>query len=292
MAVEFDKELVPSASRINIYLISPFEMKPDADLNGRVDLPSIKKFEDDFRNPTVGQLEPIIIKKVDGYPVIVDGVGRWRAACNISNAKEGPHEGGVFKLQCRYFVAKSPLDYFIATVKANIRNETKPADDAHNVSIFLHNFNLSEEDIAGRIYGRFTADGKPDVKWVRDMAALSNLTAEGLEALKAGTLKPKSAIALAGMTAKIQKEKLKKLAAGEKLTVAAIKRKDDTAPSDRKHGKMKLSDWTEFWTPYADRADSTMKRLADAFLTSTASGDPDSFFKALTQELKRAERAA
>ena len=154
-------------------------------------------------------------------------MSRWRAALDITEAKQGPHEGGVFKLLCRYFVAKSPVDYFIATIKANIRNEPKPEDDAHNISLLLHNFQMTEEDIATRVYGRTTLDGKPDVQWVRDRAALSNLTTEGMEALKAGKLKPKAAIELSKKTAKIQKQKLRAIEAGGKLTVASIRRDDD-----------------------------------------------------------------
>lgn len=229
MAVDFDKTIAPSVTRVNDYLIDPRELKPDPILNGRVELPDIEKFKNDFRNPAIGQLQPITIKKVDGAPIIVDGVSRWRAALELTEAGEGP-ANGVFKLQCRYFYAKNAVDYFIATIKGNIRNEPKPEDDAHNVSILVHNFNMSEEDVAANVYQRRTADNKPDVGWVRECLALNNLTPEGLEALKSGKVKGiKAAVALSKLNAKVQRDKLKRLGDGEKLTVAAIKR-DDSAP--------------------------------------------------------------
>lgn len=224
MAVEFDKTIAPSATRVNDYLLDPRELRPDPVLNGRVELPDIEKFKKDFRNPKIGQIQPITIKKVDGAPVIVDGVSRWRAALELTEAGEGPFNG-IFKLQCRYFYAKNPVDYFIATIKANIRNEPKHEDNAHNVALLIHNFNMTEEDVAIEVYSRTTSDGKPDIAWVKECLAINDLTPEGLEALKTGKLKDvKAAVALSKLTAKIQREKLKSVPDGAKLTAGTIKR--------------------------------------------------------------------
>ena len=157
-------------------------------------------------------------------PVIVDGVTRWRAALEISDEGIGPHEGNAFFLKCQYVVAKSPADYFILTIKANIRNDPTPEDNAHNIALLVHNFMLDESDIAERVYGRLTADGKPDVQWVRETLSLNDLTPRALEMLKSGKFTSKAAVALAKLTAEKQEEKLSLVDAGHKLTVAAIKR--------------------------------------------------------------------
>ena len=111
----FNQSLVPSETVYDGRLLDPREMRPDPVLNGRVELPEIDKFYADFLNPKIGQLQPITIKKVDGLPIIVDGVTRWRAALKITEEGQG-YKDGVFMLKCQYFVAKSPVDYFVATI--------------------------------------------------------------------------------------------------------------------------------------------------------------------------------
>ena len=104
---------------------------------------------------------------------------------------------------------------------------------SHNVSILVHNFGMSEEDVAANVYQRKTADDKPDTAWVRECLALNNLTPEAMTALKEGKVKGiKAAVALSKLTAKIQREKLHSLADGQKLTVAAIKRDDSAPPTE------------------------------------------------------------
>ena len=228
----FSSELVPSLRAYDAIRVSPKDLRPDPVLNGRVELPNIANFKRDFLDPRIGQVQPITIKKVDGLPVIVDGVTRWRAALEITEEGTGPHEGGAFFLKCQYVVAKTPADYFILTIKGNIRNEPKPADDAHNVAILIHNFQFTEERIAGEVYGRFTPDGAPDVSWVRAVNALNDLTPRALEAMKAGRVKSKAAIALAKLTPKEQNAKLELLEPGQKLTVAAIKRAASPQPQE------------------------------------------------------------
>lgn len=220
----FSKELVPSLMAYDAQRINPKDLRPDPILNGRVKLPEIAKFKRDFLDPRVGQVQPITIKKIDGLPIIVDGVTRWRAALEITEEGTGPHEGGAFYLKCQYVVAKSPADYFILTIKANIRNDPTPEDNAHNIALLIHNFMLTEADIAERAYGRMTPDGKPDVKWVRECMALNELTPGALEALKAGRLKSKAAIALAKLTPTHQTAAMKYMEDGGNLTISAIRR--------------------------------------------------------------------
>src|ERR1017187_8627590 len=97
----FSKELVPSCTARDSVRISPLDIRIDEDpnLNGRAVLPDIKWLEDDFLNPAVGQIEPVLVRKKDGYPVLVAGRGRWRAAREITLAKNGPHENGSFMLK-------------------------------------------------------------------------------------------------------------------------------------------------------------------------------------------------
>lgn len=228
----FTKENVPSYKRVDGHMINPTEIRLDPELNGRVDPPTeadIQQRVDDFLNPAVGQLQPVLIAKESGYPLLVDGHIRWMAAIRITQEGRGPHEGGVFKLKCAYFTG-SPLERFIATIKANIRKEPTIADNGGNISKLIHNFGLSEEDIALRVYGRTTSDGKPDVQWVRECLAFSELAPESLEALRAGILKPKAAIVLAQMAQDAQRARLTQIQeSGKKLTVANIKR-DTSAP--------------------------------------------------------------
>lgn len=212
------------ASRLNSYRIDPRNLKPDPVLNGRAKLPDIAKFRSDFLNPAIGQVQSITIAKVDGEPVIIDGVTRWRAALEITNECIGPHEGGVFFLKCQYSPAKTPMERYVLTVKANIRNEPTPEDEAHSIAIFIHTFGQNEAYVAEHVYGRFTLDGKPDIGWVRERNALNDLTPKALQALRDGKLKSKAAVALAKLTPKEQKEKLALLDEGQKLTVAAIRR--------------------------------------------------------------------
>lgn len=258
----FTKEAVPSYKRTDAHMIDPREVEIAPELNGRLELPQIDTFLADFRNPKIGQIQPVTITKRNGRPVIVDGHCRWRAALELTNNGEGPFDGGVFKLKCVYFVG-TDLECFIATIKANVRNEPKAEDDGYNISRLLHNFGMDESEIAQRIYGRTTVDGKPDVKWVRDRAALAELAPEAVQALREGKLKPSAAVALASLTQDVQREKLRRAASeGKKLTTASIKR-DDSAPAttpavpegggnNQKPGKVTVDKCREVLQQYID----------------------------------------
>lgn len=213
------KELHPSLGTFDGITLDPRDLKPNPDFNGRVELPDVAKFKRDFLDPRVGQIQPISIWKhpQTGQAIILDGVTRWRAALEIVNA------GGTFRLQCKYVQCKTEQDAFVFTVKANVRNDPTPADNAHNVAIFLHNFALPMEDIAGRIYGRYTMTGRPDTKWVEEMLSLNSLTPEALKALSAGKLKSSAARALAKLTPDAQRANVERLDRGEKLTAANIR---------------------------------------------------------------------
>lgn len=220
----FDADQYPLIKKFDGQRVHPKDLRPDPVLNGRVELPDVAKFKADFLNPKIGQIQSLTIGKLDGIPTIIDGVTRWRAAMEITEEGIGPHEGGAFFLKCTYSPARTAMDRFLLTVKANIRNDPKPADIAHSIAIFLHQFQQSEEFIAADVYGRYTLDGKPDVDWVRECNALNDLTPESLDALKSGRVNSKAAIALSKLTPERQRQKLAETPTGQKLTVAAIKR--------------------------------------------------------------------
>lgn len=259
----FDKETTPSATVADLYMIDPREITIRPEFNGRHELPSIDDLLSEFADPSIGQLQAALITKADGAPVLLDGHRRWRTAIELTKRKAGPFEGGVFKLKCQYFKG-NPLECFIATVKANIsRKESLPIDDGYNISRLLHNFNLTEEDIAVRVYGRTTSDGKPDVRWIQERAALADLTQEAADAVSAGRVKPSAAIALAKMTKQAQRDLLKSTEG--KLTSAAIRRAASpeparstseappSAPAKRKWDKKdvcaKLQEWIDLTLP-------------------------------------------
>jgi hypothetical protein len=222
------KELHPSLGTFDGVTLEPKDLKVSPSFNGRVELPDIAKFKRDFLDPKVGQIQPISIWKhpETGQAIILDGVTRWRAALDIVA------EGGTFRLQCKYVQCKSEQDAFIFTVKANVRNDPTTADNAHNVAIFHHNFGFPLDDIAGRIYGRFTISNQPDVKWAEEMLAINNLAPEALKALSAGKLKSSAARALAKLSPAKQREKLAELPEGKTITTAAIKRAAAPPPTE------------------------------------------------------------
>ena len=222
----FSKDLAPSASNSDMFLIDPREVLIREEYNGRHEEPDCDDLIADFLDPKIGQNTPVIITKDDGRPVLIAGHRRWRAAMHVTKQKQGPF-GGVFKVKCVYFRG-TPLECFILTVKENRnRKEPKPIDDGYNISKFK-NFGLSDEEIA-KIYGVQTLDGKPDTKWIEDRAALVDLTPEAQEAVAAGRVKPSAVSALAKLRKQAQKDLLKDKEV--KITTAAIKRAAAPQPS-------------------------------------------------------------
>lgn len=215
----FDRSLVPSATTSDLFLIDPREVQIREEYNGRHDEPDCEDLIADFLDPKIGQNTPVIITKDDGAPVLIAGHRRWRAAIAVTKKKQGPFDG-VFKLKCVYFRG-TPLECFILTVKENRnRKEPKPIDDGYNISKF-RNFGMTDEDIA-KIYGVQTLDGKPDVRWIEDRAAMVDLTPEAQEAIAEGRVKPSAVPALAKLRKQAQRDLVKDRE--QKVTAAAIKR--------------------------------------------------------------------
>lgn len=216
----------PSATNGSMYLIDPREIQIREEYNGRHEEPSVDDLIEDFLNPDIGQMQPVVLTKDDDRaPVLIAGHRRYRAAIEVTRRKKGPFDG-VFKIKCVYYRG-SPFDCFMLTVRENLkRKDVSPTCDGWNILKF-RNFGMSDEDIAIKVYGRTTLDGKPDTKWIQDRAALADLTPEALEAVASGRVKPNAITSLAKMKKQAQRDLLKDNAA--KITTAAIKRAE--APS-------------------------------------------------------------
>lgn len=218
------KDLHPSLGTYDGVTAEWQDLLPNPNFNGRVELADIAKFERDFLDPKIGQIQPISVWKhpPTGRAWIIDGITRWRAARKISEEGVGPHKDGKFRLKCLYLQCATEQEAFILTIKANIRTDPGQASNVNNVAICRYNLGLEEDDIAARVYGRFTIDNKPDVKWVQEMLALNNLTPEALKALSAGKLKSSAARALAKLAPDAQRRNVERLDRGERLTAANI----------------------------------------------------------------------
>ena len=218
----------PSATNGSMYLIDPREIQIREEYNGRHEEPPVDDLIDDFMNPKIGQIEAVILTKdEDRMPVLIAGHRRYRAAIRITEKKAGPFDG-VFKLKCTYFRG-TPMECFMLTVRENLnRKEVSPACDGWNITRF-RNFGMPDEDIAIKVYGRRTLDGKADVKWIEDRAALIDLTPEALEAVASGRVKPNAITSLAKMKQQAQRDLLRENAAA-KITTAAIKRAAAPSP--------------------------------------------------------------
>lgn len=251
----FNRELAPSEAVYDGKMLDPREIRIDAELNGRHECPPIDDLVADFLNPAIGQIQPVLITKDDdGAPLLKAGNRRWRAAMEVTRLKQGPYEG-VFRLKCQY-VKGSPLECFVLTIKENLgRVEALPIDDGYNISRLRVNFGMSHEDIALKVYGRKLTDGSPDVKWVKDREALSDLAAEAAEAVTGGRVKPSAVLELAKLSKTAQRALLKSTEG--KITTAVIKRataptpQSDNiqtiaaAPAKRKQGKTAICDACE-----------------------------------------------
>jgi hypothetical protein len=279
----FSREAVPSYKRVDVHLMDPREIDIMPEFNGRKSLPPIDDLLREFPDPKIGQLVDVIITKREGRPVLLAGHRRWRAAIQLTEEGKGPFDG-VFKLRCKNF-SGTPLECFLVTLKENQRAETDAEDDAYNISRLIQNFSMSEEDVAIKAYNRRTLDGKADVKWVRDRLALTDLAPEALAALKTGKLKPNAAVALAKLSAKVQREKI---ASGEKLTVASINSspapKADDKPDKVKAAPRSVTGMCRFWRQMAGEKPGTFKhRLAVANLAWLDSADDNTFHAAIVE---------
>lgn len=259
MAVEFKSE----HTRTSEYLFDPADITVKPELNGRKNLPEIETLVDSF--VTMGQLQPVLIGRDGGKPVLYDGHRRWRAALEVNRRKLTPKP---FKLRCVYYQGDEKAA-FLATVIANHeRAQTDEIDDANNIAI-MGRWGMSDQEI-GAVYHR-------DVSWVKQRVALLELCDEGAQAVRDGRMKPSAAVAIAKLSKESQKEKIR--SAGDGKITAAVAKSD----SPNGHPKTrKVAEIRDFWKPYAERetqAETKIGRFAAAQLAYLTGGDADAFFK-------------
>lgn len=225
MAVEFKTEHTRKAE----YLFAPEDIKVNAQVNGRHELPDIEWLVDSFVK--VGQLQSVLIRNDGGTPVLVAGFSRWRAAMEINKRKLTTVP---FKLSCRYFKGNEQ-DAFLVNVAENVeRNNTTPLDDAYNIAR-MERYGMDMDAIAA-IYHQ-------GAKWCRDRLALTQLCPEAQADLNGGKLKPSAALHIAKLAEDQQRKALKGNAKG-KVTPASIRSVErENAPA--KPARPKLRDVRE-----------------------------------------------
>jgi ParB-like chromosome segregation protein Spo0J len=260
MAVEFKVD----HTRTSEYLIDPADIVVKPELNGRKNLPEIDTLIESF--VTMGQLQPVLIGRDGGKPVLYDGHRRWRAGLEINKRKLTPKP---FKLRCVYYQGDEKAA-FLATVVANHeRAQTDEIDDANNIAI-MGRWGMSEQEI-GAVYHR-------DAAWVKKRLALLELCDEGAQAVRDGRLKPTAAVAIAKLSKEAQREKIRNSGEGK-----------ITAPPASQHGHArprKVTEIRQFWKPYAERAASgKMSRFAAAQVKFIEGGDADEYFRVVSELL-------
>ncbi len=264
MAVEFTVEHTRSSE----YLMAPELLLIKPELNGRKNLPEIDTLIDSM--VSIGQLQPVLIGRDGGKPVLYDGHRRWRAALEINKRKLTPKP---FKLRCVYYQGDEKAA-FLATVVANHeRAQTDEIDDASNIAI-MGRWGMSNEEIAG-VYHK-------EVSWVTKRLALLELCEEGAEAVRQGRLKPNAAVAIAKLSKAAQKARIKSAGQG-KITAAMAK---PESPNGHRKAR-KVSEWREFWKPYAEdkTAAGKLARFAMAELAYASGGDAEEYFKVVSELL-------
>lgn len=114
------------------------------ELNGRHDLPDIEWLISSIL--TVGQLQPVPIRKTGGRPVLTAGYSRWRAVKAINDRQLTPEP---IRLLCT-LKQQTDKQAFISTIHENIvRNATTPIDDAYNIQKLINVFQMPMRSLAG-----------------------------------------------------------------------------------------------------------------------------------------------
>lgn len=162
------------------------------ELNGRHDLPDIDWLISSIL--TVGQIQPITIRKTGGRPVVTAGYSRYRAIFEINKRKMTPEP---MRLWCSY-KQYTDKQAFIVTIHENIvRNATTPMDDAYNIQKLINLFGMPMEEIADTY--------RTNEKWVKDRLTLLEVAPEVEFAIKEGRIKPTAAVAIAKLGRAAQK---------------------------------------------------------------------------------------
>jgi len=219
MAVQFD---TPITRGVTEWAALPEELEVDPKANGRHELPNIDWIIDSIM--TFGQIQPVVIRKTGGKPVLVAGFSRWRAVNEINkrNLMEKP-----LKLRCSY-TALNEKQAFLANIEENrVRNATTPMDDAYNIQRLINVHQMTEAEIAG-VY-------RESVKWVKDRLQLIEATPEVEKEIRAGTIKGTAAKEIAKLSVEHQKNLAKVAKQNGTVTPADIRK--ETGKPEKKPTK-------------------------------------------------------
>jgi ParB-like chromosome segregation protein Spo0J len=188
MAVELNVD----NKRGNLILLWPEDITIRPEDNGRFVPAKYEKILASFN--TLGQLQPVTIKREGLAPVLSIGFNRWKAAMKFNEGK--PIELRM-RLACVYSRA-SALEATLANIHENfVRSPLQPIDIAHQIAKLQDQFGKTVEEIA-EAYDE-------DVKWVKKHLKLLNLTPEAQRALIGGDIKETAAEKIANLDAKRQK---------------------------------------------------------------------------------------
>jgi ParB-like chromosome segregation protein Spo0J len=202
MAVQF----AGNVNRTSEYRMLPESIVIRAALNGRHDLPDIEwLIQDILAN---GQHTPVVIRKDGDRPVLCAGFSRYRAVSEINRRKLVTPP---MQLRCTYTQANEQEGFLLAISENHQRNALTDLDYAHNIKMLMKKWAMTEEQVA-LVYFPGASDGKlkEAVKFVRQRAALINLSPEAEKAMQEGRLKGSAARAIAKLSqdqqAKVVKE--------------------------------------------------------------------------------------
>jgi len=202
MAVQFGKEI----NRTSEYRALPEHIVIRPALNGRHDLPDIEwLIQDILAN---GQHTPVVVRKDGDRPVLCAGFSRYRAVSEINRRKLVTTP---MQLRCTYTQANEQEGFLLAISENHMRNALTDLDYAHNIKMLMKKWAMTEEQVAN-VYFPGAADGKlkEAVKFVRQRAALINLSPEAEKAMADGRLKGSAARAIAKLSQAQQTELIKK----------------------------------------------------------------------------------
>lgn len=160
----------------------PEEITVKAPLNGRHDVPDLEPLIASILE--LGQLQPVIIRREEGLPVLFAGFNRWRAITTINKeGRTGPmRPDASVPMRVRAVVRNIGEEegFFANIAENNIRTPTTALDDAYNLKRLIDGYGLSEEEAAAK-YGK-------TVKWVRNTLNLVQLSKSAQKAYREGRL--------------------------------------------------------------------------------------------------------
>lgn len=222
MPVNFAESAIKRTEGQWLALPEDIDLLPE--LNGRHDLPNIEWLIQSIL--TVGQLQPVPIRKTGGRPVLTAGYSRWRAISEINKRNLTPEP---LRLICTY-KTHTDKQAFIATIHENIvRNATTTMDDAYNIQKLINVFQMPMEEIADTY--------RTSASWIKDRLSLIEAAPEVQEAIREGRVKPTAAVAIAKLGRAAQKALVAKPG---KVTAADVKAV--TPKPERKEAKPSLRD--------------------------------------------------